>query len=214
MKIVQQEFLFGRELAESDARIKQCLREIRAAVKTVVWPAGAKKFTIHPTIEGNGVMPIKLGFMLKLAAQGWKLEQRPVLAKGVGPGKVDALKTFRDGRQFAAEWETGNISSSHRALNKMAMGILEGHLIAGVLVLPERDLYKYLTQRIGNYRELAPYFPLYRRLQIGGGMLAVLSVAHDATSKQVALIPKGMDGNSLLRRLLAAKAAPPATSEP
>lgn len=206
MKIVQQEFLFGQEFAECDARVNRCLREIRAAVKMVVWPTGARKFTIHPKIEGNGVMPIKLGFMLKLAALGWKLEQRPVLAKGVGPGKVDALKTFRDGRQFAAEWETGNISSSHRALNKMAMGILEGHLIAGVLVLPERDLYNYLTQRIGNFRELAPYFPLYRKLQISEGMLAVLSVAHDATSKKVELIPKGMDGNSLLRRLLAAKA--------
>ena len=87
-------------------------------------------------------------------ALDWKLEERPVLAKGLGPGKVDALKLLSDGRQFAAEWETGNISSSHRALNKICIGILEGHLAGGVLILPDRELYKFLTQRIGNYKEL------------------------------------------------------------
>ena len=42
------------------------------------------------------------------------------------PGKIDAVKNLPDGRYFAFEWETGNISSSHRALNKMAIGLLDG----------------------------------------------------------------------------------------
>lgn len=95
-----------------------------------------------------------------------------------------------------------NISSSHRALNKICMGIIDGHLAGGVLILPDRDLYKFLTQRIGNYRELAPYFPVYRNLRVNRGVLAVFAVTFDATSKTTLRIPKGMDGNSLKRRIL------------
>jgi hypothetical protein len=39
------------------------------------------------------------------------------------------------------------ISSSHRALNKMVMGILNGTLIGGALVLPTRELYNYLYSK-------------------------------------------------------------------
>lgn len=36
------------------------------------------------------------------------------------PGKLDAV-LYTDYGPVALEWETGNISSSHRALNKMAL---------------------------------------------------------------------------------------------
>lgn len=202
MKLIHEEALVTQVGTSASVEIECCLNDIRSAIHNVVWPIKSKKFTIRPIIDGNGVLPIKIGFMHKLKKQGWKLENRPVLAKGLGPGKVDALKLLSDGRQFAAEWETGNISSSHRALNKMCMGILEGHLAGGVLILPDRELYQYLTQRIGNYRELAPYFPVYRHLKAVQGFISVFAVTFDQTSSKVALIPKGLDGNSLMRNSL------------
>lgn len=202
MKLIHEEILIGESQAESSTAVAECLSDIRSAIGKVVWPEKSRKFTIRPVVDGNGVLPIKVGFMRRLKALGWKLENRPVLAKGLGPGKVDALKALPDGRQFAAEWETGNISSSHRALNKICMGILEGHLAGGVLILPDRELYRYLTQRIGNYKELAPYFPVYRHLKSFDGILAVFSVSHDQTDDEVMIIPKGMDGHSLQRRAL------------
>ncbi len=202
MKLVHEEVLLGSSLTGLSKEIADCLDDVRSAIGNVVWPEKSRKFTICPVVDGNGVLPIKVGFMQKLKRLGWKLEDRPVLAKGLGPGKVDALKPLSDGRQFAAEWETGNISSSHRALNKMCMGILEGHLAGGVLILPDRDLYRYLTQRIGNYKELAPYFPVYRQLKAIKGSLAVFAVSYDQTSNKIALIPKGMDGHSFRRRSL------------
>lgn len=200
MKIVHEEFLFGEEHVSADANLAACLADLRVAVKGVVWPETGRKFLIRPEVDGNGVLPIKQGFIRRLRKLGWRLEERPILAQGLGPGKIDALKALPDGRQFAAEWETGNISSSHRALNKLCMGMIEGHLAGGVLVLPDRNLYNFLTQRIGNYRELSPYFPVYRRLALAKGMLLVIAVSFDDISEKVALIPKGLDGNSLRRR--------------
>ncbi len=202
MKIVHEEILFGQAVLEKQPGLAASLAEIRLAIKNVTWPEGTRRFTIHPRVDGNGVLPIKVGFVRKLRELGWKMETRPVLAQGLGPGKIDALRSLDDKRQFAAEWETGNISSSHRALNKMCMGILDGHLAGGVLVLPDRELYTYLTQRIGNYKELAPYFPVYRHLKIPGGVLAVIAVSFDQTSEKAPLIPKGMDGHSFQRRAL------------
>jgi hypothetical protein len=86
------------------------------------------------------------------------------------------------------------ISSSHRALNKMAMGILNGTLIGGALVLPTRELYNYLTDRIGNFRELEPYFGVWRAIRCASGLLVVFAVEHDATSHDVPPIQKGTDG--------------------
>lgn len=202
MKLVHEEILVRPFEKGPSAEVERCLQEIRQAIRNVVWPDASRKFTIRPVIDGNGVLPIKVGFIRKLTALGWKLEERPVLAKGLGPGKIDALKLLSDGRQFAAEWETGNISSSHRALNKICMGILEGHLAGGVLILPDRELYHYLTQRIGNYKELAPYFPVYRHLKDMPGLVGVFSVSFDQTSNTAPPIPKGMDGHSLQRRAL------------
>jgi len=135
--------------------------------------------------------------MQKLALYGWDLETPVDIATLKRPGPLDA--TYKVGNKlFAVEWETGNISSSHRAMNKMALGILKGILIGGLLVLPTRELYQYLTDRIGNFRELAPYFPLWRSLKCKEGYLGVLAVEHDFASTDVPRIPKGTNGRHAL----------------
>ncbi|MFS3941671.1 hypothetical protein ACL9SS_09830 [Bacillus subtilis] len=41
------------------------------------------------------------------------------------PGPIHAVKILNNDKDiFAGEWETGNIASSHRALNKITTGIL------------------------------------------------------------------------------------------
>jgi len=119
------------------------------------------------------------------------------IGAGRGAGRIDAIKRVPQGI-FALEWETGNISSSHRSLNKMAFGIAEGPLIGGALVVPSRALYTYLTDRVGNVRELEPYYRFWKRAIRKDGVLAVLVVEHDATSTDVPKISKGTDGRALL----------------
>jgi Restriction endonuclease BamHI len=111
---------------------------------------------------------------------------------------MDASKQFGTDPPFMAEWETGNISSSHRSMNKLALGVLEGAISGGVLIAPTRDFARYLTDRIGNTRELAPYFRLWQSIKPARGYLAVIAVEHDRTSRRVKRIAKGTSGRALL----------------
>ncbi len=182
-------------------------RELRQAIAAVVWPPGSQSFTIYPERRGNGVKPIKDGFVAKLIEFGWKPEQR--FPRGGGdeiaaahPGRFDALLELEEYElaPFVVEWETGNVASSHRAMNKMALALKLGRISGGVLVLPSHRLYPYLTDRIGNYRELEPYLSLYTDLRLESGYLGVIVVEQDATSEDVPKIQKGTDGWALVRR--------------
>ena len=70
-------------------------------------------------------------------------------------------------------------------MNKMALALRRGLVSGGVLVLPSRALARYLTDRIGNYEELEPYFDLYTGLEIVHGYLGVIVVEHDAVDHDV-----------------------------
>lgn len=184
----------------------QAEEEICIAIGAIHWPPLSNKFTIYPQSgkkrgEGNGVKPIKLAFIQNLIDQGWHAEMKyprgEASKREFEPGAFDAWRETAPGGGIVVEWETGNISSSHRAVNKMALALLEEHIAAGYLVLPSRALYSYLTDRVGNYRELEPYFSLWERLPVRNGMLAIIEVEHDATSKRVPRIAKGTDGRAL-----------------
>ena len=79
----------------------------------------------------------------------------------------------------------------------MARGMLAGRYAGGILVLPTRALQKYLTDRIGNYEELAPYFPVWAALPIKDGVLGVMRIEQDAESTEVPRIPKATDGRAV-----------------
>ena len=70
-----------------------------------------------------------------------------------------------------------------------------GDCIAGILILPTRNLAKYLTDRIGNFEELEQYLPLYDLPNLA---LAVYAVEHDHEDVAVPRIKKGTDGRSLI----------------
>jgi len=46
----------------------------------------------------------------------------------------------------------------------MALGIMKGVLAAGMLVVPSREFYKFLTDRVGNWSELEPYLELWKAI--------------------------------------------------
>jgi len=119
------------------------------------------------------------------------------IASRLRPGPIDSVKFLPGNRYFAVEWETGNISSSHRAINKMAIGLLDGVIEGGVLILPSREMYQYLTDRVGNFAEIEPYFNVWKNLKISNGLLAVIEIEHDDLSEDVPPIRKGTDGRAL-----------------
>lgn len=170
--------------------------DIRNGIQQVSWPPGSGSFTLLDQKQGNGVKPIKNDFIDYLSDRLWQPEKRMNITSRSQPGKIDAVYDLSDGRHFAVEWETGNISSSHRALNKMAIGILDGCLAGGALILPSRSMYTYLTDRIGNDAELEPYYPMWESLNPNEGVLSVYVVEHDTLSPNVRAIPKGTDGRA------------------
>ncbi len=202
MKIVNRvDIALGGGFDQSPEWATACA-EVEAAVGAVDWPHGSGSFTVLPERRGNGVVPIKMPCVLHLKSLNWNTELLPPMGsvlQGGGANKtgdLDALKAF-NGAYVGFEWETGNISSSHRALNKLVMTMTEGHLKGGILVLPTRAFANYLTDRIGNYEELKPYFPLYGQYPLPtGGAVRVISVEHDATSASAPRIPKGTDGRA------------------
>lgn len=195
MKITNREVLIKSGLLP---QLDHIIDEVETAIAKVTWPTNSSSFNINPTPKGNGVKPIKNACMAHLESRGWKLEERLQMQMDMSPGPVDAVKTV-GGRPFALEWETGNISSSHRAVNKIVLGMLERKLTGGILILPSRGMYKYLTDRVGNFQELKPYFNVWKNFNIKDGFLAVIEIEHDSTDSSSPLIPKGTDGWAEIR---------------
>lgn len=197
MKIAQEVSLISRGSFHNSQEWAVIQNEIRNAIELIVWPLGASNFTINPSLHGNGVKPIKNACMAALKEiYGWQLETKIMYATKA-PGRVDATKVLAQ-HLFALEWETGNISSSHRAINKLVLGMLRGVFLGSALVLPSRSLYTYLTDRIGNFEELEPYFDVWRAVNINEGFLEIFVVEHDAVDNNVPRITQGTDGRSLI----------------
>lgn len=78
----------------------------------------------------------------------------------------------------------------------MIMGLNDGLLAVGTLVVPERALARLLTDRIGNYEELKPYLMHFRDSRCKAGVLEIVVIGFDATSHTVQKIPKGTDGRA------------------
>jgi hypothetical protein len=201
MKIVQIERIIDAGTFSQSEEWQSIELQIFQAIQSIEWPPGSGSFTLFNEPgkkrgQGSGVKPIKKACMQKLQSFGWQLETPVEIATVIRPGPMDATCRVRD-RLFCVEWETGNISSSHRSVNKMALGIMKKILIGGALILPTREMYKFLTDRIGNFRELAPYFPLWKAMNIEEGLLLIIAIEHDSTSDRVPKIQKGTDGRAL-----------------
>jgi len=202
MKIVATYDLINGNLFDESDILRKAWEEVSNAIHATDWPHGAGKFSIYPESgkkrgEGNGVKPIKIPCINALRRAGWDIEKLPHLESSVlRTGDLDALKQTTAG-YLAFEWETGNIASSHRALNKLFLTMMEADILAGFLVVPVKNLSQYLTDRIGNVEELKPYFPLWRNLTGIKGALRIIAIEHDEINYNVPRIPKGTDGRAL-----------------
>jgi hypothetical protein len=175
--------------------------QIRKAVRSCEWPVGSGLFTIYPEPGkkrgmGNGVIPVKNGFVKALKANGWNIEGKAKNVLDQRLGSFDAVLSGPE-KPIVVEWETGNISSSHRSMNKLTMLLSMGVISAGVMVVPSRKLYVYLTDRIGNIQELEPYFELWKSVPCESGVLEIIVIEQDAESTSVPKIPKITAGRAL-----------------
>jgi hypothetical protein len=115
-------------------------------------------------------------------------------------GGFDFITTAANGTRIAIEWETGNISSSHRSMNKLSIALSNGIVEVGVLIVPSRKLYEHLTDRISNISELSGYLAMWEGLKavVVRGLLAITVVEHDALTTDAALpyLKSGEDGRA------------------
>lgn len=115
-------------------------------------------------------------------------------------GGFDFMTRTASGLRIAIEWETGNISSSHRSVNKLVISLASGVIQAGVLIVPSRQLYEHLTDRVGNIGELSGYLELWESAKAGvqRGLLAITVVEHDAltNSETFPWLDVGNDGRA------------------
>jgi len=202
MKIAAHHDILAKGPFSLSAEWKRACADVEKAIHKTDWPHGSGKFTIYPESgkkrgHGNGVCPIKDPCIAQLKKLGWKTEDLPPIKGGIlGTGDLDALFEFAGG-YVGLEWETGNISSSHRAINKLLVTLRLGGIKGGFLVVPGAGLAGYLTDRIGNVGELKPYFPLWSSASVKDGALRIYEVEYDATSFDVPKIPKRTDGRAL-----------------
>ncbi len=198
MKIVETVDVFAVGPFSESGIWKEAQAQVIDAVMKVDWPHGSGQFSIRPVLQGNGVKPIKTPCLRRLRKLGWEIEALPPIDTVEGvlkSGDLDALLSTDSG-YLGFEWETGNISSSHRAINKLLLTIFQGGIRAGIIVVPSARLYRFLTDRVGNISELRPYLPLWRALPVVDGCLQIIVVEHDRENPRIRKIPKGTDGRA------------------
>lgn len=174
-------------------------KDVLNAICAMENPTGSRSFTLNSGKQANGVKPIKDTFIASLNENGWK-DERKITDPDMKKRRIDTSYELDDSNTyFGVEWETGNISSSHRAINRLLLGIIEGKLLGGILVLPSRKMYYYLTDRVGNFQELEPYFKLWQLLssEISNGVLKIVEIEHDYISDSIKPFKKGTDGRAL-----------------
>ena len=210
LKIVKETILFNYNNA--DKLICNRVEEIKKSIEQVANPVhnSNSKFLLFNgeyrklRKHQNGVKPIKNTCIDNLVKHNWNKEYSLDLGNTIHrPGPIDAVSpsssNLPNNGFIGFEWETGNISSSHRSLNRLTLGILNKKILGGVLALPSSQMSKYLTDRVGNFEELEPYFPIWKNANynIDIGYLSVIEFQHDASSDKIDLrIGKGSEGFS------------------
>ena len=142
----------------------------------------------------NGVVPLKEPcYRMLEEGYGWYREKSlDILSEKGGP--IDVYKSFVDNDvnfNVGIEFETGNISSAHRAMNKLSLGVHNQELHLAVLMMPMHSLSYYLTDRVSNYEELKPYFPLISDIPF-----IMIGFDVETYSSNIPCLSKGRDGMS------------------
>ena len=76
-------------------------------------------------------------------------------------------------------------------MNKLCLGLRTGDLDMAALMMPVNRMSFYLTDRVSNYEELEPYFPL-----LDSYPFVVFGFDAEVYDQTAPLLPKGKDGMS------------------
>ncbi len=198
------------------------------SIEAIEHPAGAGKFTLRRKLrlpdgqwKRNGVGYMRSSFLRQMVdAEKWQTEAAVELRRDrIQPtlrlypkgdahrepitsefGSFDFQTVTKEGLRVVIEWETGNISSSHRSMNKLAIALASGVIQVGVLIVPSRACYEQLTDRIGNIGELSGYLELWEaaKAAVKRGLLAISVVEHDEITddQSVPYLTVGNDGRA------------------
>ena len=178
----------AEDLLRESAMAQKAVEEVKASIHNMVGNINNSRK------NGNGVVPVKEGCYQSLEERFNWYREKPLMSFSEKGGPIDVYKEFFSGGEFllvGLEFETGNISSAHRSMNKLTMGLKREELNLALLIMPVFELSYYLTDRVANYEELAPYFPLvdeYRFIFFGFN-----AENYDASFP---VLPKGKDGMS------------------
>ncbi len=151
-----------------------------------------KKNTAHNNIKQTRLIPLsdeRENLIEQANKKGW--------------GKIDFLRKITVNNvnfTFVVEWDTGNVSSSHRAINKIISALYFSNTIGGIIIVPMKAFAKFLTDRVSNYEEIVPYFPFWALQEwhnrFNYGYLEVVGILHEDEDRAVKYLPKGKDGNA------------------
>jgi hypothetical protein len=198
------------------------------SIQSIDFPEGSGELKLRRKVRRsdgqwnrNGVGYLKRRFLGQMVStEGWQAEAEFDLGRNRTPpdlmlypslqhhqepitsefGGFDLGIRAPNGSHVAIEWETGNISSSHRSMNKLAIALATGRVQAGVLIVPSRYLYEHLTDRIGNIGELSGYLLMWKDLEarVERGVLAISIVEHDSLTDDpdYPYLPTGNDGRA------------------
>lgn len=228
MKWLRTLVLFDQGNVISSADWKAVHKSYVRSIGSIEHPAGTGRLVLRRKVrlpnsqfKRNGVGYLKANFLRHMQdVEKWKAEgdvdlsrdrEQPAirLYPSLEPyrepitsdfGGFDFLTTGSQGIKVAIEWETGNISSSHRSMNKLAIALANGIVQVGVLIVPSRQLYEHLTDRIGNIGELSGYLSMWESLKVSvtRGLLAITVVEHDELTDDPKhpYLPMGNDGRA------------------
>ncbi len=184
-------------LIAQSAPAYQAYEEVMCSIKNNVSP-GKDIFILNDSQKNcNGVVPVKEECYRILEEDYHWYREKPLtyfhedVQKG-GPIDVYKAFSFRDTVFMAGlEFETGNISSAHRSMNKLRVGIIKGELDIAFLMMPIKRMSFYLTDRVSNYEELEPYFVLLDDVPF-----VIFGFDADEYNSDAPLLAKGKDGMS------------------
>ena len=143
MKIAKQYIsTVAERLVKTNELAAQAFQEVRSSIINNVTP-GSDHFILNCTSKNcNGVVPVKQRCYQILEEEfGWYRE-KPLAyfhddAQKGGP--IDVYKEFTTERflfKAGLEFETGNISSAHRSMNKLCVGLKKSELDLAMLMMP------------------------------------------------------------------------------
>lgn len=198
--------LYDRNFYAKRAEVQKLIGDVFTALHKMtnhIDENGEEIYTLKASVNNdNGVKPLTNQFRRNMEELGWDSE-KSFWSKSVdGPGPVDFAMQLSDGTWFCVEWETGNKSSTNRAVEKLQLGMTDNIISGGILVVAEEEFQKHCTSGIGSFELCKHYIRKWRRHQ-DGDFFAIIGFTYDELIDfnhpeydTFEFIPKGKDGHA------------------